>query len=339
MPQRISLCDESQVWPIFTPAWIYQRTNPSTGPAVPVNDTPNAYLSLREIKRLIQAVLDHLGVPATPFTVGWSPRISHAHGETGPEVTELGRAKATRMEALMTHADALMAALTMVQRQRSARAQGQALELLEQLEAVKTELGALAPGKDEFVIATRFNKAIFDHVTPAVRYETVIHEACHLAAFVLDAEYLQDAKEGGHGPYWREMMRMCGMVPNATAEPVEGVHCFVRCPGCAERSSVSDDIAGDMLAGDALAQCRKCGTEMGAEDLSLPEGFTPPPRRLTVQCPNCGNSGQVPEDVFAAVKRGEGHMACPACGVMVSGQPERGTGRAGSGRKMNIRKR
>jgi hypothetical protein len=338
-------------------AWVVRRANPhvgSAGPAIPVNLTENAYLNLREIKRLIRATLDHLGVPeTTKFTVDWSPSIKEAHGETGPELAEAGLAIRAQVEALEDRihqageaGEVLLAALAEAQRRRrgdQAAALVQKLELLERgTRALMAKHEAMVqdamsvPESERFVIVTRFNKDIFDLVDPFIRAETVIHEACHAAAFALDGEnYLQDADSGGHGPYWASLMRACGMEPNAHAEPVEGVHVLIRCPGCHARVSTSEAMAGDLIHGDTTARCRKCGVEMSAADLILPRNWVTPGRRTVVQCPNCGSSGAVPLEMWQRIERGEGQMECPSCHAVVTGGPRP----AGPRRKINVRRR
>lgn len=222
----IDLCPQEDLYPVFP-----TRENP----AFPTRSGPQDYLDLESIKELVDQTLEFLGKPV-PVHIQWSNATSR-HGAAKRDFDlperQLLEARTAALNA------AIRARLT-----TTAVARKELREYMATLPQV-------------FVI--KLSKPVFKHATVESRVETIIHEACHIAA----------PFNAGHGPEWQELMRRCGVSPSRTAAAPEGISLRWTCPKCGRVGSMTPKMAA-MIRTGAKAACNSCATTLSSEDLRVP---------------------------------------------------------------------
>lgn len=112
------------------------------------------------------------------------------------------------------------------------------------------------------VVRCRFSSALWDRATEKDRYETVVHEVCHLVA---DHEARLGGKRrpSAHGPEWKLLMIRAGVIPeNRHSVNTQGVghrKYPVRC-GCSTHWVTKR--RAESIARGGVFLCRKCGKKV-----------------------------------------------------------------------------
>jgi len=106
----------------------------------------------------------------------------------------------------------------------------------------------------------RFSIPLWSRATPKERYETVVHEICHIVANH-EAALKGTTTSSAHGWEWKNLMRKCGVKPerchnvDRTGLKRTGNRVSASC-GCGAHN-VTPYVAGRIAAG-ATYTCRKC---------------------------------------------------------------------------------
>ena len=111
----------------------------------------------------------------------------------------------------------------------------------------------------------RISPMIWQRATPKERFETIIHEACHIVAFHL---YGVDIKP--HGVEWRQAMKNCGVEPMIYHNiSLVGINKFyIRdCPK-EDRCFVNKRNL-DKLRKGGLLHCTICGKRIDADSIEV----------------------------------------------------------------------
>lgn len=61
--------------------------------------------------------------------------------------------------------------------------------------------------------------SLYRRILPSQRVEVIGHEVCHVAAWILFGDHIDD-----HGPHWKSLMRKLGYRPSAYMEVDEMYH-------------------------------------------------------------------------------------------------------------------
>lgn len=102
----------------------------------------------------------------------------------------------------------------------------------------------------------------FYYDTPAGRANTIIHEACHAANFMLDEPTIES-----HGPEWKALMNLCGLPITKYSEyETPAVLCWRgNCPKCGQQWLLQNKrMLDNVLEHYTVIICNKCGNRMGA---------------------------------------------------------------------------
>lgn len=131
---------------------------------------------------------------------------------------------------------------------------------------------AVASGSDvvtKVAYAISFSQPVFKAVNADSRVDTVIHESCHIVDIVRNGPRRNN--RDGHGPAWQNLMRECGIAPNAKmTESIPSLQAIATCPKCKTASTASIKLVRWMQNGGS-GVCRKCAAELTAENLKVPE--------------------------------------------------------------------
>lgn len=100
---------------------------------------------------------------------------------------------------------------------------------------------------------------LWPRIPVAERADTIVHEACHLAAFVLYGPGV------GHGPRWKALMRICNRQPNRCGHVYNGdlrkARARTTVPascGCGTVTELGIRRANKVRRGQARYTCRRC---------------------------------------------------------------------------------
>ena len=290
-----SLCDASELAPYFVRnAPVIVRPNPHE--RLRVSAARNAYKTVPQIKVLSESTWRHLqtkvlreGLGPGEVEYGWihedDPQgitervVQHAHGQ------------------VFTDADML----ELIQRQPDPN-------------DMKALWKLIADKYSHYEV--KFSKPAFDHIDTEARAITVIHEACHVAAYLR-----WPSEDVGHGAKWKKLMGECGCRPDVYGSVVLSLHISVRCGSCGDLSSLDLPDAASLLSDAGYLVCRECGNPMTGEHVTVPEE-----RRRAVErqmsrtygfrC-ECGQTGGLDEDTFKALTGKAGgrsvRVQCPDC--------------------------
>lgn len=112
--------------------------------------------------------------------------------------------------------------------------------------------------------ALGFSRKVLQLETREGRLDTILHETCHLAAFLLFPD-----RDVGHGEEWADLMRKVGAEPAVTADAPKGLHATWFCQNCEAVGTLTPKFAAMLHGGKAL-RCNKCGTALLWADAMVP---------------------------------------------------------------------
>lgn len=225
--ETVDLCPQEDLYPVP----FATRKNP----AFPTRSGPQDYLDLKSIKELVDQTLEYLGKPV-PVRVKWS-RATAKHGSARQDfdLPERGLI-ATRAAALNAEVRARRMTTAAARKQLNAYA-------------------ATLPRVYTIVLA----KPVFQHATVQSRADTIIHEACHIAA----------PFKAGHGPEWQALMLRCGVKPEQYAAAPEGIALRWVCSKCGRVGSMTPKMAALIQTGTKF-MCNTCATPLSPGDMRIP---------------------------------------------------------------------
>jgi SprT protein len=141
----------------------------------------------------------------------------------------------------------------------------------------KREAAQLAARGEPTQFRIRFSKKLWPRASEKERYETVVHEVCHLVAFHMAAMASKRIKP--HGPEWQSLMRECGAAPDRCHDidnsdlrrkPKNRVHATCGC----EKGHYLTPYKAGLVAAGYLYTCRAC-----RQSLKVPLGTLPVKKR------------------------------------------------------------
>lgn len=228
--KSIPLCPEDETAPLYAA--------PRRNPAFPTRSGAGDYLDLVSIQGLVDETLAFLGAPeSTVVTVKWD-RATSRHGV------------AKRAIDTTYYRDVIQPQLDALNQRIRAR------EITKK--AAQAELARHTAGAPvTFVLG--FSRPVFELATVESRVETIIHEACHVAA----------PAGAGHGPEWAALMLRCGLSPERTSPAPDGLHPTWSCRKCGKRGTMAPKMAAQVLAGTRVL-CNACGAPVAVEDVVVP---------------------------------------------------------------------
>ncbi|MFW6031576.1 MAG: SprT-like domain-containing protein [Myxococcota bacterium] len=127
---------------------------------------------------------------------------------------------------------------------------------------MRTSIGraAYGPRRDGPTIARIvLNARLWTRASDQERYETVVHEVCHLVA--MRRAEREGRKNPGHGPVWQGLMRQCGVEPKRchaveAADLRQSRKRYVAACGC--RTHLVGPVRARRMGRTRMYRCRVC---------------------------------------------------------------------------------
>lgn len=260
--KTVDLCPQEELLPVFVP-YDDVRINPHEDLGFPSDDElPEDFcLKLQDIKDVCKSVWAHLGLGVNvDVKYAWS-RSHEAHGsaarvrdplyyEEKRIMEDIERLQAKQERGTLTPSDVEWL------KDRTRR-----------FKEAKEARGIKGPVSSAYSFSLTFSRPVFLHVPAASRLQTVIHEACHLACFIL-----YPALKVGHGEEWVRCMERCGVPPNVrSTHLVHGLHPISTCPKCGAQHRLKAKSVTLLRAGKGYLVCPQCGQRMTLDDVQVPE--------------------------------------------------------------------
>lgn len=123
------------------------------------------------------------------------------------------------------------------------------------------------------LLRVRFSVPLWSRASERERYETVVHEVCHIVAGVKHHHRVKP-----HGAEWRALMREAGVEPrrchnvDRTDLTRRAERINISCPSCDQTYACTPYMAGQIASGNRI--CSKCKTRLVA-----PSDIQPTKRR------------------------------------------------------------
>lgn len=123
------------------------------------------------------------------------------------------------------------------------------------------------------VSLVKFSRTLWPHASRQDRFETVVHEVCHIVARHRHGRSIKP-----HGREWKNLMIQCGVEPrvchdvdprNAShgVSAVQMVNVWCDC----DMRSISPQRADQILRGDISLSCRECGATLRLDEIEPEE--------------------------------------------------------------------